>query len=300
MILAAGVGSRLAPLTDWRPKALVPVGDRPMLARLALQLRAANVDRIVINAHHHASELVAFVRDSKAELGEIGVSEERDLLGTAGGVSHACALLGVGSTLIWNGDIVADLDVAALAHSHDEQPTEATLAVTITEKNAGNVGIDASGNIVRLRKETTAPGEVRGGFFLGVHVIGEALRSACPPVGCLIGDVYLPALRRGARLRAFVFDGEFSDIGSPTSYLDANLAWLGSKKIASWKSDNADVESTIEIRQSIIGEGARLTGAGSLDSCVVWPGTHFDMSRATRRRLANAVVTPFGVVNLSL
>jgi mannose-1-phosphate guanylyltransferase len=294
MILAAGVGSRLAPLTDWRPKALVPVGDRPMLAHLALQLRAARVDRIVVNAHHHASELLTFVRNMQTELGEIGVSEERDLLGTAGGVNHARVLLGAGATLIWNGDIVADLDIAALAHSHDVQHAEATLAVTIAEKNAGNVGTDANGNIVRLRKETTAAGEIHGGFFLGVHVIGEALREACPAVGCLIADVYLPALRRGARLRTFAFGGEFSDIGSPATYLEANLAWLASKKLDSWRASDAAVARDIDLRKSIIGAGAQLRGTGSFDDCVVWPDTVAEVTT----NLVRTILTPFGTVPL--
>jgi mannose-1-phosphate guanylyltransferase len=295
MILAAGVGSRLAPLTDHRPKALVPLGDRPALAHLALQLRASKIDRLVANAHHHAGELSAFVRDSKHALGEIGVSEERDLLGTAGGINHARALLGAGDILIWNGDIVADIDVAALGNAHESSGAYATLVVQIAEKNAGNVGLDENGNIVRLRKETCRAGEIRGGFFLGVHVIGEELRGACPPVGCVIADVYLPAMRLGKTLRAFAFDGGFSDIGTPASYLDANLAWLTSKKIPAWKSDDAAVASSIAWRNSIVGARAVLRGSGALDACVVWPDTHFEVSGT----LSRAILTPLSVVRTS-
>jgi mannose-1-phosphate guanylyltransferase len=296
MILAAGIGSRLAPLTDHCPKALVPIGDRPMLAHLASKLRAAKIDRLVINAHHHAGELHKFVRDQKAELGEIGVSEERELLGTAGGVNHARDLLGEGPTLIWNGDILANVDIDALRRAHDSSSTEATLAVKLVEKNAGNVGLDESGTIVRLRNETTAPGEIRGGFFLGVHVIGKKLRDACPTVGGLIEDVYLPAMRRGETLRAFSYGGEFSDIGTPASYLDANLAWLASKKFPSWTSDDALVGSGVDIRRSIVGAGARITGSGALESCVVWPGTETEVTAS----LSRAILTPFGSVNLSV
>lgn len=296
MILAAGVGSRLAPLTDFLPKALMPLGDRPMLAHLALQIRAAKIDRLVINAHHHADALQKFVRVSTTELGAIGVSVERDLLGTAGGVNHARALLGAGDVLIWNGDIVANLDIAALSDSHDAQPTQATLAVKIAEKNAGNVGLDENGNVVRLRRETCRAGEVRGGFFLGVHVIGQRLRDACPQIGCLIGDVYLPALRRGETLRAFEYDGEFSDIGTPANYLDANLAWLASQKKSSWKSNDAAIAADLEIRHSIIGARARLGGSGLIDSCVVWPDTQMDVSE----NLARAILSPFGITNLSV
>lgn len=275
MILAAGLGTRLAPLTDWRAKALVPFGDRPLLAHLAARLSGAGIDRLVVNAHHRADEVAAFVRD---HLQNASVSAERDLLGTAGGVAHARPLLGRGDILIWNADIVADVDANALfaAHVAAQQngavQQDATLVVRPRPKGEGAVGIDASGKVVRLRTETTADGEISGGDFLGIHVLGEKLREALPEVGCLVGDLYLPAMRRGARLGIAPFSGTFWDIGTPASYLAANLAWLDAQRAPAWTAPSARVGPGVELRRAIVGEGAAVEGAGSLENCVIWPG----------------------------
>src|SRR5580693_8036978 len=115
MVLAAGLGTRLRPLTDQRAKPLVPVGDRAALAHVLDRLRAAGVPHAVVNAHHHADQVSAFVRGGSWD---VRVSEERELLGTAGGVAHARALLGGGDLLLWNGDILAEVDLAALVGAH--------------------------------------------------------------------------------------------------------------------------------------------------------------------------------------
>ena len=102
MILCAGLGTRLRPLTDWCAKPLVPIGDRPALAHILDRLVGT---RAVVNAHHRAADIEAFAR---ARSRDLLVSVEPDLLGTAGGIAHASPLLGSGDILVWNGDILAD------------------------------------------------------------------------------------------------------------------------------------------------------------------------------------------------
>ncbi|MGH7434160.1 MAG: nucleotidyltransferase family protein, partial [Polyangiaceae bacterium] len=122
MILAAGLGTRLRPLTDVRPKPLVPVGDATVLAHAVRGLRGAGVDRLVVNAHH----LPLALRDAALHLG-VEISAEAELLGTAGGVARARDRLGEGPVVIWNGDVVADVDVAGLRAAHERRAPEATL-----------------------------------------------------------------------------------------------------------------------------------------------------------------------------
>lgn len=275
MILAAGLGTRLAPLTSWRAKALVPLGDRPLLAHLAEKLTTAGVDRLVVNAHHRADEVAAFVRDC---LQNASVSAESELLGTAGGVAHARDLLGDGDVLIWNADIVADVNADALFAAHvaaqhnGAVQQDATLVVRLRPPGEGAVGVDANGKVVRLRTETTAGGELHGGDFLGIHVVGARLREGLPEVGCLVADLYLPAMRRGARLGIFPFAGAFWDVGSPASYLAANVAWLETRGLPFWRAPTAEVATGVVLERSVIGERARVEGTGALENCVIWPG----------------------------
>ncbi len=291
MVLAAGLGTRLRPLTDHCAKSLVPVGDRPALAHVLDRLAAAGVTRIVVNAHHRALE----VRDFVAARGSgVGVSEERELLGTAGGLARAADLLGAaGDVLVWNADIVADVDPIALVAAHAAAPLRAaTLVVQPREAGQGSVGLDAAGRIVRLRRERIAD-ESRGGEFLGVHVIGAALRGRLPERGCLVGDVYIPALHQGATLEAFVWDRPFFDVGDLRSYLGANLAWLAARGLGSWASPGARVAPGVVVERTLLGRGASVSGAGALDRCVVWPGA------AAVAPLSSAVVAPGCVVRLA-
>ncbi len=293
MVLAAGLGSRLRPLTDVLPKPLVPVGDRPALAHVLERLSAAGLDRVVVNAHHGLEPLQRFLA-GHAGHARVAMSVEPELLGTAGGVARAGALLGPGDVLVWNADIVAAVDPAAVIAAHadaraDPRRRAATLVVQPRERGAGSVGLDGGGRVVRLRKERVAE-EERGGEFLGIHVLGDALRKGLPGRGCLVGDVYIPALRRGATLQAFEWSAPFFDIGSVKSYLEANLEWLASRRLPSWAGPGAVLDQGITLEAAILGEGATARGVGLLERCVVWPGASVEAP------LADAVVAPGHIV----
>lgn len=297
MILSAGLATRLRPLSSWRAKALVPIGDRPALALMLDQVRAAGGSPIVINAHHRAGDLRAF---AASEAPDLAVSEERELLGTAGGVRHAEAALGAGDVLVWTGDIVLvtapTLDLAALLLDHFAAvggARDATLVVRPGPCGTGNVGTDGDGRIVRLRTESVRSGETRGGEFIPIHVVGSAARAALPALGCLVGDVYLPLLRRGVTLRAFFADVPWHDIGTVMAYRDANLAWLSARNEPFFCAPDAHVAGGVSLTASVVGAGATVDGGGALERCVVWPGA------TAHAPLADAVVTPHGTAYLT-
>jgi mannose-1-phosphate guanylyltransferase len=292
MVLAAGMGSRLRPLTTTTPKPLVPVGDRPILAHVLDRLEAAGVTRTVVNVHHGAAAMATFVAGRRGCI----LSHEADLLGTAGGVAHAAVALGAGPVLVWNADILAELDVEGLVEAHAAVPArEATLVVQRRDRGRGTVGLDDADRIVRLRSERfgLASREASGGEFVGVHVISERLRRSLPGRGCLVGDVYIPALKRGARLDAYPCDEPFFDVGSLERYQEANLAWLARRGFASWVGDGALVASGVTLDRSLVGDGASVSGTGTLARCVVWPGAEVEAP------LADAVVIPGAVVRVA-
>jgi mannose-1-phosphate guanylyltransferase len=290
MVLAAGLGTRLRPLTDLRAKALVPVGDRPALAHVLDRLGVAGLTRVAVNAHHRADEVHAFVR---AYGRGVSVSEEAELLGTAGGLARAANLLGrEGDVLVWNADIVADVDPIGLVAAHAGTVRDATLVVQPRDRGQGAVGLDATGRVVRLRQERIAE-ESRGADFMGIQIIGGTLRARLPERGCLVGDVYIPAMRRGAALYAFVWQAPFFDVGDIRRYLDANLAWLASRGGKQWTGSEARVASGIALEQSLVGDGASVRGTGALERCVVWPGAE------AAAPLSNAVVAGGCIVRVS-
>jgi mannose-1-phosphate guanylyltransferase len=282
MILAAGLGTRMRPLSAWRAKPLAPVGDLPAIAHVLAALRRAGAARVAVNAHHRAEDVRAFARTVEG----LEVSEEDDVLGTAGGVAHAAPLLGEGDVLVWNGDILCPgLDGARLVAAHH---AEATLAVRLLPRGAGDVGVTEEGRVVRLRRETTSPGEARGASFLGIHVIGARLRAKLPPRGCLVGDLYLPALRAGAQIQAFATEASFFDIGTPATYLEANLAWLGDR--GAFVAEEARVEPGVRLARAVVGRGAHVFA--DLEDAVVWEGARV-LAHASR-----AIVAREGIVRV--
>ena len=118
MIFAAGLGTRLRPLTDSMPKALVPVCGKPLLQITIEKLLSGGYDDIVVNVHHFAGQIRDFLSGRDWPGARISISDETDMLrDTGGGIRYAEPLLGDGSFLVHNVDIISDLDLAAFRSS---------------------------------------------------------------------------------------------------------------------------------------------------------------------------------------
>lgn len=188
MILAAGLGTRLRPLTDTMPKALVPYNGVPMLETLILKLKEAGFHRIVINVHHFADMIEEFVA-AKGNFGmEILFSDERDLLrDTGGGIRHARELLqddNDAPILFHNVDIISDIDLNALCEeccSKENRDTEALLVAT--RRKSSRYLLFADDRLRGWIRPDT--GETKGRYsdsyermaFGGIHFISQSLLS---------------------------------------------------------------------------------------------------------------------------
>jgi mannose-1-phosphate guanylyltransferase len=269
MILAAGLGTRLRPLTNVLPKPLVPIGDRSAIAHLVDALAAAGFARIVVNAHHLAGALEALT----AADAHLAVSLEAELLGTAGGVRFAreSGLLARDRVLVVNGDLFGAVPLAPLASAPCEGDARLLVAPAVGETGAGNVGVDANGHVVRLRRESVREGEVASFDYLGCALFARAALDALPPVGCLVGDVLLPRLRTGSRVEVLPFGGPWIDVGSVGAYLEANRRWLEAAGLVRFVAASASVQGA-RINTSVVLEGARVPAGASLERCVVWAG----------------------------
>ncbi|MBI3565923.1 MAG: nucleotidyltransferase family protein [Elusimicrobia bacterium] len=236
LILAAGVGSRLRPLTDETPKALIPVGGVPMLERTLVRLRDAGASKFVVNAHHHAEKVAAFCADlSRRYAVPVAVSREDDLLlDTGGALKKAAALLrGRDPFFIHNADVLTDVDLAAMRAAHRE--SRALVTLSVRERDSGRSYLfDAKGRFVghddRAAGRTTwAQGPVAGAVrlpFDGIHVVSPELLDRLTESGVFsITKAYLRLAAAGADIRAFRADRwAWHDIGSPEK-LAAAEAW---------------------------------------------------------------------------
>jgi mannose-1-phosphate guanylyltransferase len=281
MVLCAGLGTRLRPLTDELPKPLVPIGDRPLLARIASTLAGSGLTRLVLNTHHLPDAFPKVLAEFSLEA---HVIHEPEIRGTAGGVAGARHRLGPPPVLVWNGDILADPPIDALL---DLAGDGLALCVAPRPPGEGTVGLGEGGWVVRLRGECFGR-ELASGDFIGISALGERCLSSLPEQGCLIGDWALPELRRGARIATVSCSAAWTDIGDLRSYLELNLAWLGTRH--AWAAEGAAVAPGVHLKRAIVGRGARVEGEGIVARSVVWPGA------VARAPLADAIVTTSGRV----
>lgn len=284
MVLCAGLGTRLRPLTLELPKPLVPVGDRPLLGHIAERLRRAGFDELVVNTHHLPE---AF----SSVLGGLGVKlhrvHEPRILGTAGGVAGARALFGAPPIVLWNGDILVEPPLAELCAAAGSGGL--ALAVAPRARGEGTVGVTRDGRVARLRGERFGD-EASGGDYVGVAALGARCLESLPAEGCLIGDWALPELRAGRAVEVVPVAGGFSDAGDPAAYLELNLDWLRRTGAPAFVGEGAAVAAGVSLVDCVIGAGARVEGAGELRRVVAWPGARI------RAPLSDAVVTRQGLV----
>lgn len=186
MIFAAGLGSRLKPLTDLTPKALLPVAGKPMLEHLIVKLKAAGFDRLVINIHHHGEQIIDFLKQHSDFGIDICISDERDyLLDTGGAIKKAAAFLqGDEPFLVHNVDVFSDADLGELYRAHEVQNAIATLLVNRRETSRYLLFNEAN-RLCGWRNKAT--GEIKSYYpdfnpelyteyaFSGIHVLSPQI-----------------------------------------------------------------------------------------------------------------------------
>lgn len=225
MILAAGLGTRLRPITDHTPKALVEVGGVPMLERIARRLVRAGVTRLIINVHHHADQVREFVASRDGFGVEVRLSEERDsALETGGGLLHARPhFSGDGPFFLHNVDVISDADLTAMLRHHTEQDALATLAVSDRESTRA-LRFDAHGLQARLHRrpgkvESARPvhGPAREWAFAGIHVLAPRIFDLLEETGTFsIMEPYLRLAGAGHRIVPYDISGaDWLEIGDP-------------------------------------------------------------------------------------
>ena len=230
MILAAGLGTRLRPLTDDRPKALVEVGGRTMLEITLARLKSFGVGEVIINTHHFA-DMIAEYLAANANFGmRIELSREEMLLDTGGGLKKAAYFFLSGADpdepfIVHNVDVISNVDLARMARWHVEQNSLATLAVQQRETSRYLL-FDERGCLCGRRAEREGQaGLVRPArdaqalAFCGIHVISPRLFAKLEEVGAFsIIDAYLHLAAEGECIAGFRADEfRWRDLGRPES-----------------------------------------------------------------------------------
>jgi NDP-sugar pyrophosphorylase family protein len=219
MILAAGFGTRLAELHPDLPKPLVSAGGRPMISWAIDTLRRAGCDTVVVNLHHRAQQLAAWLEQEDHGV-RLTLVLEDDILGTGGGILNAAGqLAGDEPFLVCNADTFVAQDLRPMVDAHTASDALATLLIQDRETSRA-VLFDAGGRFLGKESwfegaEDAPAGTLRRGFC-GIHVIRTELFALDVPRGFAdIFDMYRLAMRGGAELRGFETTAFWSDLGTP-------------------------------------------------------------------------------------
>ncbi|MGA2286180.1 MAG: nucleotidyltransferase family protein [Dehalococcoidia bacterium] len=224
IILAAGEGRRLRPLTERVPKPLLPLGGTPLINHLVALLAAHGVTEVAVNLYHRPKA----IRDHLGDGSDFGVSitysHEETLLGSAGAVKKLESFFDE-SFFVLYGDVLTDIDLTALAAFHRSRGAALTMAVHETDEpeRCGIAEADDGGAVRRFR-EKPAPGETSSRWAnAGVYAVEPSVLRFIPPDSFFdFGDHLIPLLlERGEPVLAYPSDSYFLDIGSPERYSQA-------------------------------------------------------------------------------
>lgn len=284
MILAAGLGTRLRPYSNCRPKPLFPILGRPLLLHLLAQLRGQGFERIIVNSHHLQNQFVELLR------GEPGVDLqlEEEILGTGGGLRLALPNLGREPVLVLNGDTLMDLDLRDLRARHLRSGARISLVVH-DQPRFNNLKVSAAGAVEAFRVGAEAVAPRRGErllAFTGVHLLDPAvLGELAPGRFCDIVEHYIQLAARGEQINALEVRGHFwADMGTPADYLALHGDLL-QQRVNPWPGflprpatpllvgAGAIVEPGASLDQwAVIGAGARVGAGATVRRSVVWDG----------------------------
>jgi len=235
MILAAGLGTRLRPLTNDRPKALVTIAGRTLLELTLLRLRSFGVREVIVNTHHHAEMMDDYLKAHDNFGMRIAISREEELLDTGGGLKKAAWFFlqeGAGSQepfILHNVDVISTIDLARMLHMHREQDALTTLAVQERETSRYLLFDENSELCGRKAGPAGEPEIARGArethafAFSGIHVISPRMLGMITEEGAFsIISTYLKLASQGERIFGFRTDEYYwRDLGRPESVLQA-------------------------------------------------------------------------------
>lgn len=302
VILAGGEGTRLRPLTLSLPKPVVPVVDRPFLCHQLDLLESAGIREVVFSVAYQPDRVRAVFGTGAARGATIHYAIEEEPLGTGGAVKNAEPLLD-GRTVVFNGDVLTDVDLKAVIDEHVRSGAAATIVLTPVPNPAayGLVETDPNGRILRFIEKPDASQITTDTINAGIYILETRVLDLMPKgQRHSIERAFFPdLLRRGDLVRAHVHRGYWIDIGTPEKYSQVHrdilsrryaVALDGAERDGGWVHPEARVAPDAILRAPFfIGPGCEIESGST-----VGPNTTLvrDVTVRSRTRVAETVAWP--------
>jgi NDP-sugar pyrophosphorylase family protein len=284
LILAAGAGTRLRPLTRHKPKPLFPVLNRPLLALSLEYLRRQGVRRFILNTHHLGDQVRAFVRAYAGRVPDLILETrpETEILGTGGGIKNTVDFWRGDTFLVLNGDIVTDIDLGPALAFHRDRGGPVTLILQDHSRH-NNIVVGPGDSILKFRDQAGTRA------FTGIHILDRRILDFFPPVAFYdIIPVYQGLIDRGIPVRGYLAGNHYwRDMGSPESYRDLhreilsglfdpgmNFSCSASGTESKWCLDpRSEIAPGVRLEGwGTVGAGSRLSPGCRIRNSILWEG----------------------------
>lgn len=303
MILAAGFGTRLFPLTIDRTKPAVPFLGKPLVGYVAEYLSRFGFDEIVVNLHHQPESVKKALGDGNAFGVRIDYSVERPaILGTAGALANARSFLGDSTFLIVNGKIITDIDITAALETHRATGAIATMVLKPNIKRERFTIVETENGLVKGFGEMAEPlteDEIRSPrsalrdplMFTGIHIFEPKVFDYIPAKGYsdIVPSFYRPALEKGEKIAAHVTDADWYELSTIPRYLDISLAMMGEHRVLT--GTGCEIAPGSRIRDSIlwdnitVGRDVQLYRTIIADGVTIPDDSHFENAAVVRAEM---------------
>ncbi len=281
LVLTAGFGTRLRPLTFFLPKALLPICGEAVAGHTLRQLAGAGCESAVLNLHH-LGDAVSDHFGPEAHGMPIAYSPEAEIQGTLGALyplrDH---LVEADLVLLINGDTLCSWPLKTMIRHHLRSQADVTMLLhrkSPREALGGPVGVDARNRVVRLR-DSEPVGEVhRRHLFMGAHILApRLLESVEEKPADIVGDLYIPLLREKGRIQGVVTARRWHDLGTPERYLAASLDWARSRRLPGFRSRGvvsslAEVDESATLHRAVVEAGAAVRAEARIGRSVILSG----------------------------
>jgi mannose-1-phosphate guanylyltransferase len=292
-VLAAGLGTRLRPLTEELPKPLIPIFQKPLITFVLDHLLGVGIESFVINSHHLPARLEEFFAQGDYEGRRVTLVHEPEILGTGGGIKNVERHLGDDPFIVYSGDVLTNIDLKPLLDEHSRAGNDVTLALRETDHGA-DIALEG-GRVVDIENRYGHAGRYD---FAGISLWTPAIFERIPPNQSLS---FIPILSEwigaGGKIGGVVLnDHEWFNIGSRVEYLKVH----GSITRQNWRphyvktpgwpaslAPDAVVDASAQLSGFYsIGAGCRVGADAVVENTILWPGAQI----ASRSHLRNCIV----------
>lgn len=280
MILAAGYGTRLWPLTIDRAKPAIPFMGRPLVGYVAEYIGRHGFEDVVVNLHHRPESVRGALGDGSRFGVRLHYVEEREILGTSGALDNARALLEADTFVVVNGKIATDIDLREALETHRRAKALATLVLrrNVEMDRYSEVEVEG-GRVTGFGAHATSDnarvlGDAPPLMFTGIQILEPRIFEFIPRgvFSHSVTDVYIPAIERGEVIAAHVAEGVWYELSTVARYLQTYVALLRGEGRDYDAGEGSVVEDGAEVSESVLWEGVRVCAGARVRRAVLGAG----------------------------